>query len=275
MAVHLGVAILNVVRHIGRLLDGCRSSCPAELLNDGDLVMLTDRVLELRRRGTVRVTKVKGHVDAEMVRLGQVRELDKLGNDAADEAADFGRRRVDPAVVDARRNLSGVCRRWYSILDVHRFFIAISRAVVNNDDREGTAVRDHAMLPGPAVTWTSDWVSMLPVVSAADDFCAWQYSVGILVKLVAFLSTTLHWPVSYGELLLMCEPWAFERLVKNLFLCIVGQVAQFQCRLFLMFQALIFGDRVDSLELSCGHCVLCLVVLAGLFHARSVPIIAS
>ena len=40
---------------------------------------------------------------------------DKLGNDAADEAADFGRRRVSPAVIDARRNLSGVCSRWYAV----------------------------------------------------------------------------------------------------------------------------------------------------------------
>ena len=29
-AVHLGVDNLNVVRPVGRLLDGCRSSCPAE-----------------------------------------------------------------------------------------------------------------------------------------------------------------------------------------------------------------------------------------------------
>ena len=105
-AVHLGVDNLNVVRHVGRLLDGCRSSCPAELLNDGDLIMLIGRVLEQSERDTVRVTKVKGHADAEMVRVGQVRELDKLGNDAADAAADFGRRRVDPAVFDARRHLT-------------------------------------------------------------------------------------------------------------------------------------------------------------------------
>ena len=36
------------------------------------------------------------------------REVDRLGNDAADEAADFGRRRVGNLVIDARRNLSGV-----------------------------------------------------------------------------------------------------------------------------------------------------------------------
>ena len=56
------------------------------------------------------------------------------GSDAADEAADFGRRRVSPAVIDAHRNLSGVCSRWYPVIfDLHRFFIAISRAVVNHD----------------------------------------------------------------------------------------------------------------------------------------------
>ena len=104
-----------------------------------------------------------------MVLNGRVREVDRLGNNAADVAADFGRRRVGNIVIDARRNLSGVCGRWYPvILDFHRFFIAISRAVVNHDGREGTApdplvwsagahpkrrrlvhaIRDRAFLPG-------------------------------------------------------------------------------------------------------------------------------
>ena len=50
----------------------------------------------IRRRGpdTVRISKVKGHADEAMARHGQVREVDRLGNNAADEAADFGRRRV-------------------------------------------------------------------------------------------------------------------------------------------------------------------------------------
>ena len=89
---------------------------------------------------TVRISKVKGHADEGMVLDGRVREVDRLGNNAADEAADFGRGRVPPAVVDARHNLSGVCSRWYPvILDLHRFFIAISRAVVNHDGLGGTA----------------------------------------------------------------------------------------------------------------------------------------
>ena len=66
--------------------------------------------------------------------------MDRLGDNAADEAADCGRRRLEPTVVDARRNLSGVCRRWYPIiLELHRLFIAISRVVVNHDDFVGTA----------------------------------------------------------------------------------------------------------------------------------------
>ena len=40
-----------------------------------------------------------------------------------DEAADFGWWRVDFAVSDARRNLAGVCGRWYPVvLELHRFF---------------------------------------------------------------------------------------------------------------------------------------------------------
>ena len=104
------------------------------------VVTYGDRMLRSRGLDTVRISKVKGHADDGVIFDGQVRREDELGNDAADEAADFGRRRVSPAVIDARRNLSGVCGRWYPIiLDLHRFFIAISRAVVNHDDLGGTA----------------------------------------------------------------------------------------------------------------------------------------
>ena len=74
---------------------------------------------------TVRISKVKGHADEGSGSPWSGREVDRLGNNAADEAADFGRRRVCNAVIDARRNLSGVCGRWYPVLlDLHRFFIA-------------------------------------------------------------------------------------------------------------------------------------------------------
>ena len=136
----LGVDNLGVVRHVGRMLDDHPVPIPFELLKDGDLLLLIDRMIRRRGPDTVRISKVKGHADEVMVRSGQVREVDRLGNNAADEAADFGRRRVSHAVIDARRNLSGVCNRWYPVLlDLHRFFIAVSRAVVNHDGGPGTA----------------------------------------------------------------------------------------------------------------------------------------
>ena len=131
--IHLGVDNLGVVRHVGRLLDGNVGSRPAELVKDGDLITLFGRMLRLRGLDTVRVTKIEGHAEEGMAREGRVRELDHIGNNAADKAADFGRRRVDFAVIDARRNFAGVCGRWYPvILTLHRFFIAISRAVVKS-----------------------------------------------------------------------------------------------------------------------------------------------
>ena len=125
-AVHLGVDTLSVVRHVGGLLDGRCSSVPFQLVKDGDLLLLVERMLH-PGLDTVRSTKVKGHADEGMVLDGRVREVDRIGNDAADEAADFGRRRVGHLVIDARRNLSGFCGRCYRvILNLHRFFIAIS-----------------------------------------------------------------------------------------------------------------------------------------------------
>ena len=102
-----------------RLLSGCRRSKPFELVDDGDLLLLIDCMLQQRGLDTVCTSKVKGHADDGMVQHGQVRREDKLGNDAADEAEFF---------------------RWYPvILDLHRLFIAISRAVVNHDGLGGTA----------------------------------------------------------------------------------------------------------------------------------------
>ena len=241
-AVHLGVDNLGVVRHVDRLLRGSRGPKPFELVNDGDLLLLLEHMLNLRGLDTVRISKVKGHADDAMVLHGQVRQDDRLGNDAADEAADFGRRRVSPAVIDARRNLSGVCARWYPVvLDLHRFFIAISRAVVSHDGLGGTApdplvwsagalrkrrrlvhaVRDRAFLPGPPGIWSSDWFQVPGTVVCAEDVALWPCTPGLLVKWVSFLST-LHWLVgdldlgvggiSYVELLILYELWAGERL---------------------------------------------------------------
>ena len=242
-AVHIGVDNLGVVRHVGRLLGDSPPSTPLELVTDGDLLILIRRMIDLRGSNTVRVAKVKGHADEGMVADGRVRVLDRLGNNAADEAADFGRRRVGPAVIDARRDLSGVCGRWYPvILDLHRFCIAISRAIVNHDGFGGTApdpmvwsagsmpkrrrlvhaVRNLALLPGPPAIWLGEWVAGPFVTFDADDVAQWPYTLGLMVKWVSFLSS-LHWPahdwdlgvggISYVELLILYELWAGERLV--------------------------------------------------------------
>ena len=106
-AVHLRVDNLNVVRHVGRLMDGVRAPCPLELEDDGDLIGLIWKTLYARREGTACISEVKGHADEEQVRRGQVWELDRDGSNRADEAADFGTRGVWPDVIDAGRNLSG------------------------------------------------------------------------------------------------------------------------------------------------------------------------
>ena len=199
---HLGVDNLGVVRHVGRLLDGRHGSVPFELVKDGDLLLLIERLLHLRGLDTVRITKVKGHADEGMVLDGRVRELDRFGNDA-----DFGRRSVGDPVIDARRILSGVCGRWYPVLlDLHRFFIAISRAVVIHDGKGGIApdpmvwsagahpkrrrlvhaVRDRALLPGPPGLWESDCVNIPASAVSAEDIAHWPYTPGLLVKWVSF-----------------------------------------------------------------------------------------
>ena len=240
--IHLGVDNLGVVRHVGRLLDGRAASRPAELVEDGDLILLIERMLRLRGLDTVRVNKVKGHADEALVRAG-ARDLDRLGNDGADEAADFGRWRVPWWIIDVRRNYAGVCARWRPVvLGLHRFFIAVARAVVNRDGVAGTSlglmvwsvgcapqrrrvvhvVRDRAFLPGPAGIWDEEWGVVAAAPITCHDIELWPYSVSMLLKWVAFLRT-LHWPqggadlgvggVSYVELLILYEMWAGERLV--------------------------------------------------------------
>ena len=74
-AVHLGVDNLGVARHVGRLLHGHHGSVPFELVKDGDLLLFVEKMLRLRGLDTVRITKVKGHVDEGMVLDGRVRKL--------------------------------------------------------------------------------------------------------------------------------------------------------------------------------------------------------
>ena len=175
--------------------------------------------------------------------MGRVREVDRIGNNEADAAAALGRVRVHHSVAFARRVVARSCARWYPIVrELHHFFIAIARSVLNNDGTSGTTLHpviwsnaanpkrrrihpdggNFAKLPGPASLWTSDWYRM-PVACIGDgDIASWPVSVGLLSKIVHFLSS-LHWPRgvddlgvgggSYLELLILYERWAGERLV--------------------------------------------------------------
>ena len=62
----------------------------ADLGRDGDLVGLIQRMIYSRGIWTVCISKVKGHADEDLVRQGQVRELDRDRNHRADGAAVFG-----------------------------------------------------------------------------------------------------------------------------------------------------------------------------------------
>ena len=70
---------LNVVRHVGRLLNGHRGSTPLEIVNDGDLLLLIEKMLYLRSVDTDRISQVKGHADEDMVLDGREREQDRVG----------------------------------------------------------------------------------------------------------------------------------------------------------------------------------------------------
>ena len=150
---------------------------------------------------------------------------------------------------------------WWSImvilLELHPDPIVCSAGALPKRRRLVRAVRHYAVLPGPAFIWTSDWVSLPPSADTAEDVNVWPYSVGILIKWVAF-SGTLHWPAAGADQavggvsfvgILSCMSFGLGRGLSwgELFRGIVDQVAQFQCRLFLLVQALIFGQPVVSL----------------------------
>ena len=168
---------------------------------------------------SVRISKVKGHADDDMVAVGRVRVEDKVGNDFADRAADFGRRRVSDLVMDVRGRFVSACSRWYPVvLELHRFFVAIARAAVNEDGCAGVALhptvwssgglvrrrktrvsaawefawggrkkrkRRKKKLPGPVGLWRT-WFSSVhrwPCIEVRDvDVGFWPYSVGLLMK---------------------------------------------------------------------------------------------
>ena len=138
------------------------------------------------------------------------------------------------------------------ILELHRFFVAISRAVVNHDDCAGTApdplvwsagvllkrrrildaVRNYDMLLGPAFLFGP----LIGLVSFPLSLLLRMLMLG-LTLLVSLFSGLLSLVLCVGRLLELTLVW-----VGKISLGILGQGAQFQCRLFLLVQALIRGN---------------------------------
>ena len=266
----MGVDIANVVGHVGRII--AHKDPVRQLLVDGDLLTLVKILVLARSAGNVAISKVKGHADDDLVRRGQVREADKFGNDMADEAADFGRRRVGEDVLDARREFARACRTWYPVVrDLHRFFIAIARVFVNEDGKGVSwcsgakgkrrrvidAVQDFAMIPGPQSLWSGSWVRWPVIAVSGDDVGRWPCSPDALVKLAAFLSS-LSWPgevsdlgpvesLSLSFLFCMKDGLLKSFVLRMLFLSILGLDVQFRCQLHPCALISIFGGFVSIL----------------------------
>ena len=222
--IHLGVDNLGVVRHVGRLLDGRAASRPVELVKDGDLVLLIERMLHLRGLDTVRISKVKGHADEALVPAEEL--LIWIG------LVTMELMRLPTLVVGGC--LGGLLMLGVIILGcvppgcprLASVFIAIASAVVNHDGAAGTsldptvwsvggapkrrrvvhAVRDRAFLPGPAGVRDGEWGVVAAAHITCHDIELWQYSVSMLVKWVCFLYSALAsgWSGSWSGWCLLC-----------------------------------------------------------------------
>ena len=304
--VHVGVDNLIVVNHVSRILVGRCTGKPFSLITDGDLLLRVPQFVRWRGLDNAAVSKVKGHADESLVALGRVREVDRIGNNEADAAAALGWRRVHHSVTCARGLVTRSCARWYPIFrELHRFFIAIARSVLNDDGMSGTTlhpvvwsaaanlkrrrvergVGNVTRLPGPVHLWTSDWYQLPIACISEGDVAAWPFSVGLLLKICSFFSS-LHWPrgavdlgvggISYLELLILYEKWAGERLVIEGAVPLRGVWGvQFQCRLFRLVQALILGALAAFWRVLSGFLLCYLVGCLGFCPVTLVLIIAE
>ena len=111
---HLRVDNANVVGHVGRIIARKDPVRPFQILLDGDLLLLIQRLVFARGVESTTISKVKGHADEDMIRRGRVRRVDKIGNDLADDAANRGRLGVRDHVQVARRDIIEGCREMVS-----------------------------------------------------------------------------------------------------------------------------------------------------------------
>ena len=143
-----------------------------------------------------------------MVALGRVREVDGIGNNEADAAAALSRGRVHHSIAFARGVVTRSCARWYPIVrELHHFFIAIARSVLNDDGTSGTTLHpvvwsnaanpkrrrihlgggNFARLPGPVSLWTSDWYQLPVACIGGDDIASLTLLCRSVVENCSFL----------------------------------------------------------------------------------------
>ena len=141
---------------------------------------------------------------------------DKVGNDFADMAADFERRRVSDLVMDVRRRFVSACASWSPVvLDLHRFFVATSRAAVNEDGCAGVALHPTVWSEGGLAkrrgvcvsAWEFAWVPGSPGLWRSGS-TSWRSTVDDMGV----------GGVSFVEFLDLYERWAGERPVLELFI---------------------------------------------------------
>ena len=114
--IHIGIDNLNVLRGVAALLSQNVPRSPLTLVKGGDLLATIHSMLCLRGFDTVKVSKGKGHATRAMVKNGDVRFEDLVGNNGADAAADLGRLQQHDDVITARRDLLRIRRFWYPII---------------------------------------------------------------------------------------------------------------------------------------------------------------
>ena len=138
--VYVGIDNVTVVRQLGELIDDRIGGVPLQWLAGGELLDFIRSILHVWGLGTNRVAKVKGHAADEIAREGQVRAVEQVDNQHADGAAELRRRTVPKSAIDARRwhfaAASYCCR---IVEDLHRFFVAICRVMVNEDGTVGVS----------------------------------------------------------------------------------------------------------------------------------------
>ena len=212
-------AAMPVHSHVGRIISGKKLERPYELLLDGDLLILVQELVRVRGPATSAVSKLRGHADEGMVLEGRVRDLHRIGNNLADEAADFGRRWFNVATTDARRALSdgfqflGICID-SSVQLAGVLLIRMGAAeplripwfgVLELKPKRRRIIEDRL--------WTGGWQSWPASLFSAADADRWRFSASALVTLASFLSS-VYWPSEVADLGNggSYERWAGERL---------------------------------------------------------------